>query len=86
MSKLTQARAGVPGALPGAVAPLPGRPSVIKPATALFFAQGARAAHDFLGGGLRAKLLMPKVFARAKYLERHAKHLNLPTEQPEETA
>lgn len=45
----------------------------IHQATLVFLEHGAQAAHDALGGGMRGDLLLPKVFARAKYLERCAK-------------
>jgi len=82
MSKLTAARAGVPRAKPGAfVAPPSGRSGKIKPATALFLALGAEEAWKFLGGGLRAKILLPLVLRRAQYLERCAKRMPQPIEE-----
>jgi len=47
----------------------------IADATALFIEKGAQAAWDSFGNPLRAKILMPRVMARTKYLERSAKRL-----------
>lgn len=47
---------------------------IIRLATAVFFQHGGRAALDFLGP---QKGLMPRVFARAKYVERSAKRQGL---------
>jgi hypothetical protein len=51
-------------------------PHPLKEATILFIRHGARAAADYLGGGLRATILLPRVLARAQYLEREAKRLS----------
>lgn len=77
MSKHTSAKSGVPSAKPGAPIPLRGRDKlgVVHRATVVFLEQGARAAHQYLGGSLRADILMPLVFARAKYLARVAKRV-----------
>ncbi len=73
------AKSGVPSSKPGAP-PIPhrsGKPHVIRNATVTFIAQGAKAASKELGGGLRAKLLLPLVLARAKFLVRQAKRFDL---------
>ncbi len=76
MSKLTSARAGIPVGKPGTPPrPLRGPAKTLQPAALVFLEHGAKAAHKYLGGGNRAKLMMPAVFLRAKYLVRQAKRL-----------
>lgn len=55
--------------------PVPSTKGVVARATLVFLEHGARAAFDFLGGSMRGELLIPKVFARAQYLERSAKRM-----------
>lgn len=52
---------------------VPSTKGVIARATLVFLEHGARAAYEFLGGSLRANELLPKVWVRAKYLERRTK-------------
>lgn len=51
------------------------RRRLIQEATVAFAEHGAEAAAKLLGSPERQRLLLPKVFARAKYLERCAKRL-----------
>lgn len=45
----------------------------VRLATAVFLDENAKAAQAYLGA--KSALLIPKVFARAKYVERRAKRL-----------
>ena len=47
--------------------------SPVHTAAAIFLTYGAQAAHDYFANPLRAKLLMPRIMARAKYLVRCTK-------------
>lgn len=76
MSRVSASRMTPPSAKPGAFpSPKPGRHGVIHAAAIVYAEQGARAAHLFLGGSIRAQLLLPKVFARVKWLARCEKRI-----------